>query len=366
MLSWPSCAWKRNDFVGADRDPPLLWKMNMKDFWKSARKWLPGVIISLAAIAAIVYFVDLDKLVEAVRAADWRILVAALVVSTIWIFVRGAVWRALLQNKASYKQTFLTVCEGYLLNNFFPFRLGEVGRAFLLSRKTEVGFMEALSTIVIERVLDLAYSAAILLVGVLFVVEAAGAEKVGYIIGGVMALGLVVLYLLARNRDWAMRQFERLSTRWPALQRFGGKFLGSFFAGLGVLTDGRRFLLVLLLMTLNWAIAVLQFFLYIRAFFPQAQWTWAIFGLGATAFGNAIPSLPGAVGTYEGAFAGALTLLSGDEGAALAVALTAHLMGYLVNGILGAYAFSTEGETLMGVYRQLRKRQEEGDSVGGE
>lgn len=331
----------------------------MANFWKSARRWLPGVVISLAAIAAILYLVDLRELAAALRAADGRFLAAAVLVSTAWVFVRGAVWRALLQKRASYRHVFLTVCEGYLLNNFFPFRLGEVGRAFLISRKSEVGFMEALSTIVIERVLDLAYSAAILLLGVGFLVQAAGAETAASLIGGAMLFGLLILYLLARNRAWAVAHFDRLSQRWPLLQRRGGQFLASFFAGLGVLTDGRRFLSVLLLMTLNWGIAVLQFFLYIRAFFPAARWTWAVFGLGATAFGNAIPSLPGAVGTFEGAFAGALTLLSGNEAAALAAALTTHLAGYLVNGLLGVYAFSTEGETLMGVYRQLRKRQEE-------
>ncbi len=332
----------------------------MSNFWKSARRWLPGVVISLAAIAAFVYFVDLEELASALRGADGRFLAAALIVSTSWIFVRAAVWRALLQNRASYRHVFLTVCEGYLLNNFFPFRLGEVGRAFLLSRKSQVGFMEALSTIVIERVLDLAYSAAILLLGVGFLVQAAGAETAAYLIGGAMLSGLVILYWLARHRAGAVARFERLSRRWPALQRLGGQFLSSFFAGLQVLTDGRRFLNILLLMTLNWAMAVLQFFLYIRAFFPAARWTWAVFGLGATAFGNAIPSLPGAVGTFEGAFAGALTLLTGDEAAALAAALTTHLAGYLVNGILGVYAFSTEGETLLGVYRQLRQQQESG------
>ena len=33
----------------------------MSNFWKSARRWLPGVIISLVAIAAILYFVDLKR-----------------------------------------------------------------------------------------------------------------------------------------------------------------------------------------------------------------------------------------------------------------------------------------------------------------
>ena len=104
-------------------------------------------------------------------------------------------------------------------------------------------------------------------------------------------------------------------------RKFGGTFLESFFAGLGVLTDGWLFLRFLFWMTLNWVIAIVSYYFIIRAFFPQTQLIWAMFGLGAAAFGGAIPSLPGAVGTFEGAFGGALTLLTGDQSTALAVAI---------------------------------------------
>ena len=174
-----------------------------------------------------------------------------------------------------------------------------------------------------------------------------------------VVVGLVVLYLLARNREWALNLFNRITSRWPRLQKAGDKFLAPLFSGLLILTDGWLFLRFMLWMTLNWAIALGQFYLLLLAFFPQARLTWSLFGLGAVAFGNAIPSLPGAVGTYEAALGGALTLLSGDQSTALAAALTAHLVGYLVNGLLGTFALSREGETMMGVYRQLRKRQQE-------
>ncbi|MCJ7584269.1 MAG: flippase-like domain-containing protein [Anaerolineales bacterium] len=331
----------------------------MSNFWKSARRWLPGVIISLAVIAAILYFVDLRSLAEAIRSADYRLLLASLAISVGWLAVRGIVWRTLLRARASSRDVFLTLCEGYLLNNFLPFRLGEFGRAFLLGRKSGLGFMEILPTIVIERVLDLAFSAAILLSVVPFVVGAAGAEQVAYIVGGVMLVGLASLYFLARYRNWAMRQFDRLSKRWPGLHKRSGNFLESMFSGLAILMDGWLFVRALFWMILNWAIAILQFYLVLLAFFPHAQPMWAMFGLGAAAFGGAIPSLPGAVGIYDGALGGALALVTGDQATSLATALIAHLFSYLVYGILGAYALSTEGETLMGVYRQLRRRQEE-------
>jgi len=328
----------------------------MSEFWKSVRRWLPGVIISLIAIVAIVLYVDLKSLINAVRSANYWLILAFLVISIIWLMVRGIVWRTLLRGRASYRHVFWTLCEGYLLNNFLPFRLGEVGRAFLLGRKAKLSFMDVLSTIVIERILDLAFSAAILLSAVPFVVGAAGAGRIAILIGALVIAGIIILYVLARNRVWAMGVFQRITRRWTKVQAVGGKLMDSLFSGLAILTDGWLFLRFLLWMTLNWGIAIAEFLLLLLAFFPHATLPWSLFGLGAVAFGNAVPSLPGAVGTYEAALGGALTLLSGDQSTALAAALTAHLIGYLINGVLGTYALSREGETLMGVYRQLRNR----------
>jgi uncharacterized protein (TIRG00374 family) len=329
----------------------------MAKFWKSARQWLPGVIISLAAIAFILYKFNLHDLAAALRAANYWLLLISLVISLIWLAVRGLVWRTLLREKASYRDVFLTLSEGYLLNNFLPFRLGELGRAFLLGRKSRLGFMETLSTIVVERILDVAFTAGILLIAIPFVVGAAGARTIAFVVGGLMAAGLATLYLLARNRAWTIRIFERISARWPKIQSRGGQLVESFLTGLESLTDGWLFLRALFWMTLDWSIAIFQFYLLLVAFFPAPQPIWAFFGLGAAAFGNAVPSMPGAIGTYDAALAGALTLVSGDPATALAATLVAHLFNYIVTGIIGVFALSREGETLSGVYHQLRSRQ---------
>jgi uncharacterized protein (TIRG00374 family) len=214
-------------------------------------------------------------------------------------------------------------------------------------------FMEILPTIVIERAMDLGYSAIILLAALPFVVGAQGAERIGIIVGIIVLAGFIFLYILARNNQWALDLFHKLSGRWPALQRLGGSFLESFFAGLSVLTDGWLFVRFLFWMTVNWGIAIVSYYLIIRAFFPQAQVVWGMFGLGAAAFGGAVPSLPGAVGTFEGAFGGAITLLTGDQSTALAVALTGRLYNYINSGVIGGIGLLKEGQTLSGIYRQL-------------
>ena len=321
---------------------------------KDVKRWLPGAIISVLLVVGILSFVDFRETAEAIRKANYLILLIALLLSFVWMAARAFVWRTLLRNRASYKDVFLTLGEGYLMNNFLPFRLGEVGKAFLLSRKSDLQFMEIIPTIVIERAVDLAFSAAILLIALPFVVGAEGAGQIGVIVGVVVLIGLVVLYLLARNRQWAIDLFHKLSQRWPVLQKIGSGFVESFFEGLVVLTDGWLFARFLFWMTVNWGVAIVSYYLIIRAFFPDVQVVWSFFGLGVAAFGNAVPSLPGAIGTFEGAFGGALTLLTGDKSTALAAALAGRLYMYVSAVVIGLIGLASEGQTLSGIYQQLK------------
>ena len=328
---------------------------------KDIKRWLPGALISIAIIAAILYFVDFRTMWNAIRTANYSLLAGSAALSFLWMLGRAKVWQTLLRDKPKYIDVLFAASEGYLLNAFLPFRLGEIGRAFLLSRKSGMLFGEIIPTIVIERIVDLAFSAAILLAALPFVVGAQGSGNIGYIVGGIVIFGLAMMYVLARNNKWALDLFHKLSVRWPSLQKFGGSFLESFFQGLGVLTDGWLFLRFLFWMTLDWAIALVAYYLIILAFFPQAQPVWTLFVLGAAAFGGAIPALPGGVGTVEGAVSAALALFTGDQSTALAAALTMRLYNYLNSGILGGIGLMREGQTLSGVYQQIlnfRKKEE--------
>lgn len=326
----------------------------MSESRNNLKRILPGVLISILLIAAILYFVDIQTTLNALRNANYWLIGVAFVLAFVWLAVRAIVWRTLLRNKPTYKDVFYTVGEGYLLNNFLPFRLGELGRAFLLSRKSgSMTFAEIIPTIVIERVVDLIISAVIFLAALPYVVNSESSPTLGYIIGGIMLFGLVLMYILARNNQWALDLFHKLSTRFPALQKFGGSFLESFFQGLGVLTDGWLFLRFLFWMVVNWAIALIAYYLMVLAFFPNAQPIWAIFGLGMAAFGGAVPSAPGAVGTFEGAVVFALTRFTTDESTAFAAALTMRLYNYLNSTVIGTIGLLSEGQTLSGVYKQL-------------
>ena len=325
----------------------------MKTFLQKSKRWLPGAIISIALIAFILNAVDIPTTIAALRDANHTLLLIAAVFSVIWLMVRGIVWRTLLQNIPSYRDTFISLGEGYLMNNVLPFRLGELGKALLLSQKSTLSFTKILPTIIVERIFDLIISAAILITAVPFVANAEGTEQIAYAIGGIVFFAIVALYFLARNQEWALNLFNKLTARIPKVQQLGGGLVKSLLDGLSVFTDSALFFRFIFWMLINWGIAIFQYTLIIIAFFPQATLIWGMFGLGAAAFGNAVPSLPGAIGTLEAAVGGSLELLSGDLSTALAVALIVRLYNYLVTSIVGIYGFTTEGETLSGMYQKL-------------
>ena len=334
--------------------------------WTWFAKFLPGAVISILLGWILLRAVDIPQTLAAFRSADLRFLGAAFLLNIFWLLTRGLVWRALLQKKASYRDTVITLGEGYLMNNFLPFRLGEFGRAFFISRKSELAFAEALSTILVERIFDLALSAA-LFVGVTpLLVHIAYGAQTAYLLGGAVILSLGALLFLARPEDAARRVFRAWSGKFPKLRSLSG--LGkSLFRGLSVLTNRALFLEFLAWMLLDWAIAIVQYFLIIAAFFPQANLLWGAFVLSAAAFGGAIPSLPGALGTLEAAIGGALNLLSGNLSAALAAALAVRFYNYLFSSAVGIYGLTTEGETLSSVYRELMalKDREKEENAGG-
>ena len=104
---------------------------------KDVKRLIPGALVSIALIAAILYFVDFNTLLKALRGANYRILAAAIPLSFLWMFVRAKAWQTLLRDRPAYRDVLFATGEGYLLNNFLPFRLGNWAVHFYLAENLD-------------------------------------------------------------------------------------------------------------------------------------------------------------------------------------------------------------------------------------
>jgi uncharacterized protein (TIRG00374 family) len=316
---------------------------------------LPGILVSLIALALLFSLIDWQEFGEALQQADYRYLLIALPIYLLSYITRARAWQIVLLNEASLKKVFLIQQVGYMLNNLLPLRVGEFGRAYLLGR-TGLGFWRVFSTILVERAFDMLFAVGLLLGTLPFVIEVQGAHQIAWVIGVVVIMGLTIFYLLARNQKKVLTGFGKLEKRWPRLVEFGRERLSSFLMGLSALAEPVHFLGAFTWMGISWFLAIFVQYFVMKAYVPDAQVLWAAFALGVAALGVALPSSPGAIGIYEGSFVAALAVVGVSHAPALAYALTTHVMYYLVTGIFGSYALVKEDESLTNLFRTIRKQ----------
>lgn len=336
----------------------------MSSIFKRLPRWLPGALLSLVAIIILALVVPWNAVGLAFSRMNWRLFPLFMLGYFASVTSRAMVSRTLLKHVPTLRQSFITLMQGYLLNNILPLRLGELGRAFLLASQTSLGTLQVFSTIVIERAYDLAFAASLLLVSLPLVIQTDWLRPVAFATLGVVLLALFSLYLMARYRAGLHGFVTRLGARSRLIEQYILPGLDSFLQGLSALTDARVFAVSLGWMALTWTLAAAAYYALLLAFVPGAPVWWILFALGAVSLGAALPSAPAALGVFEGSIVAALALLGVDAGTALAFAVTWHAFHFAVTLIIGLYGFAEESESLMGTYRRLLARRAEGTGAG--
>ena len=327
--------------------------------FKSMRieRWLPGLLISGIAIYFILKIINMEGLALALRSIKLPYMLAGLSLYLLSLVLRSAAWRVLLEKKATLWQAFIAMNEGYLINNFLPFRLGELGRALLLGGETGLGAVRVLSTIIIERSFDLAIAAGLLLSMLPYALGLSWAGPVAITTLSVVLLGFVVLFIIARNRKPVENWVKKKGSGNETVKKHVLPQVDAFFLGLSALRNPVQFITALGLMLLSWAVAIVEAYVLLLQFVPQAQLWWCALGLGIMALGIAIPSAPAAIGVWEASTIAAYSLFSVDAATALAYAITVHLMNIIINGAFGLYGLANSGRSISSLMHDLGLQQ---------
>ncbi len=325
-----------------------------KSLWKDVRRWLPGVVISLVVIFAISRIATWQDLSAAFTRVPLYSLALAFLLSLVSLLVRARAWKDLLDGKPSIRQSFFILNEGYLLNNLFPLRAGEIGRAVFMGRAIGVSPFHVLSTIVLERAFDLAFAAGMLLSTLPLALGLDWARPVGLLTLGLVLAAFVVMFWMARNPErvhgWALG----LGGRWKFVQKYVIPQVDSLLDGLQALRNPRQFVLSVLWIALTWVFWVSVYYVVLQAIAPGAPLWWAIFADAVLAVGAAVPSAPASLGMYEGSLVAALTILGIDASLALAYAIAMHFVQFILTGIFGMLGLALERKSLGSIQSEIR------------
>ena len=117
--------------------------------------WL-GILISALFLYLALRGLHLGDMWVTMRDAKYGWLVPGVAVYFLGVWVRAWRWHYLLRplKSVSTRTMFPIVAIGYMGNNIYPARAGEVLRAVVLKRKEAVPVSASLATIIVERVYD--------------------------------------------------------------------------------------------------------------------------------------------------------------------------------------------------------------------
>lgn len=309
---------------------------------RKALRWLPGVLISLIAIYAVIKFVNPEDLKNAFQSVDPKLFVFLILLNILGVVVRGKTWQVILGEGVSFRTAFFGVAIGYFLNNVLPFRAGEIGRSYFVGRRTGKGTFFVLSTIVIERAFDVAFAAALVVLTLPYLHGMEKIKPIATLVLAVVVAALFVLFLVAHNKEKVLRLAQ--SVKKPdKLVAFLLPKIQNLIEGFSLLAKPSQFIRSFLWVGACWVVWSFAYYLAVSVILPGAPYWWGAFVSGLLALGVAIPSAPSALGVFEASFVAAIAILGGEAGTALAYAIILHILQFLVIAVFGVWGLIREG-----------------------
>jgi uncharacterized protein (TIRG00374 family) len=304
------------------------------------RRWLTvrraqiaaGLLISVVALYFALRNVHWREVGDAIREANYLLVAAAFALLCLSLVLRTLRWRALLRPlRPKFWHLFGSLNVGYLINNLVPLQVGEVGRAYMLSELEGISATRSMSTVIVERILDMATLLLFLLILTPFV-DFPGWVGASFIFLGVgVAVAMTLLIAASVHQDFAMGVIERVLKFAPTSMRPKlADMARSALTGFSVLSRPREALELVGWSVSTWLVVALVSFAGMKAFSIDVGYGAAMFVVIAVSFGWLVPSSPGQFGVQHYIVISTLTnAFDIDRNTAVSYALVNHLVFYL-------------------------------------
>jgi uncharacterized protein (TIRG00374 family) len=315
--------------------------------------WL-GVLISVALLWLALRNLKLTEAWATLQTANYWWLIPGVAVYFVGVWARAWRWHYLLKPIKPIPTTtmFPIVTIGYMGNNIYPARAGELLRAYILRRQEGVRVSASLATILIERIFD----GVVMLMFVIFNLNGLAhlTGNSGFV-GSIQAVtvwgtaafaaALAVFLLMAMFPHQSLGLYHRFGA--PLIPaRFRAKateLLVNFWTGLESLRSPANILMVFLTSVVIWLLETGKYWFVMHAFGFSVSFFALMLMNGIVNLATTIPSAPGYVGTFD---APGIAVL-GAYGVPLAVAtsytLVLHVALWVPITLVGAYFMARAG-----------------------
>ena len=315
--------------------------------------WL-GVLISILFIWLALRGLRLEEFWDSVKQANYIWLLPGIGVYFIGVWVRAWRWHYLLGpiKKIPTKTMFPITTIGYMGNNIYPARAGEVLRAVILKRREGVSVSASLATIIVERIFDGVVMLAFVFLNLPELARMTGAsgfvgniQQVAVIGTGVFLSALAVFLIAAMFPHATMKVGLWIIYRFVP-RRFHERIISltnKFLDGLASLRSPFNVLMVFFTSVIIWLLETGKYWFVMHAFDFSVSFFALMLMNGIVNLATTIPSAPGYIGTFDAPGIAVLTAYGVEHSVAAGYTLVLHVALWLPITLLGAYYLAHEG-----------------------
>jgi len=313
-----------------------------------------GLIISAIFLIFALRGLQIEEIWFVIKSADLIWLLPSIPVYFAGVWLRVWRWKILLQpiKKFRIRDLFPSVSIGYMGNNIYPARAGELLRAVVLKREQETPISAALATIIIERIFDGIVLLGFILLNISSFTVIPGASEFRGIISAItlwssviFMSALFVFILAATFQEKSKKIFTWMIGKMaPVRMRAKAQSITSrFFHGLQSLSSLMDVLIILVLSTAIWIIETGFYWFVMNAFPFQVSFLSLMLMNGVLNLITIIPSSPGYIGIFEAPGIALLTALGIDPEMAASYTILLHATLWLPITVVGAIYFARIG-----------------------
>ncbi|WP_420631149.1 lysylphosphatidylglycerol synthase transmembrane domain-containing protein [Candidatus Leptofilum sp.] len=322
------------------------------------RQFFLGMAVSLLCLGGMFWVIKPADIAQAIQQTNVRYLWGTAIYLLIYLFLRAVRWRFLLGNGIPQAKLFHIQNIGQMLTQLLPFRLGDVARAVLVGQQPDLSVPQGVTTMVVERLLDMLLMVLLLPLVLLRIESLPDWLQQAALISGVATVGLILfLILVANKRPFAHKLLTWLGSKWRRLhnQKFHQQ-LDNLLDGLKAFTHWRTALGLLGLSLLTWVPVVLAYNTALQAVHLPASIINATFIMIVGAFAVAAPSSPGQIGVFHMGIIAAMTALGLPTGAAASLAILYHAINFLLMVLAGVVGLNSTQIPFAGLTQVLSFR----------
>jgi uncharacterized protein (TIRG00374 family) len=293
--------------------------------------------------------ISVEDLRTAVSTAKWEWVILAIGVVVASTFLKAVRWRTLFHpQQVPLGRAWSVFMVGQMLNTLLPARAGEVSRIYLIGEENTVSRTTALSTVVVEKAVDLTMlTLAYLVVAMWLATTPIGLpewlQDAGRGLIPLAVLALTAILLLARFGRPLWQILQRWLTPIPRQWRTATEASAEkALTALGGLQHSGMQAQIWLWSFLIWALMALTNGLVLTAFGIILSPFVSILLLVVLMSGVAVPPLPGNLGVFVFLCILVLSLFDVSRETALVYGITLQLVAYLPLILLGLACLAWE------------------------